>query len=228
MSLARANAARWHVDVHRLGVLGFSSGGALAALLSFGRWPESDRTVADEARSSLPAAIGEVTALDDALDAATRENRPINRPINRPAFTLLLYPSGFNSSEFARSWHMPTFDSHGELGALQPAVRPPPTFIAVAQDDDVVGVEGSVALWASLRRSSAAAVGATGPSSSSNNHALHVFSRGGHGFGVCLPSDDGEEAAFSTTCAPPTGCHGIDACSWLALARAWLQEIGML
>ena len=126
MSLARANAARWHVDVHRLGVLGFSSGGALAALLSFGRWPESDRTVADEARSSLPAAIGEVTALDDALDAATRENRPINRPINRPAFTLLLYPSGFNSSEFARSWHMPTFDSHGELGALQPAVRPPP------------------------------------------------------------------------------------------------------
>ena len=227
--LAHANAAKWHIDVHRLGVLGFSSGGALAALLSFGRWTSLEGKALDvKSDQSLlypptptMSPSSELTASDDGLDAAD--------PESRPAFALLLYPSGFNSSEFISNWHMHTLDSHGQLGPLQPSVRPPPTFVGVAQDDDVVGVDGSVALWEALHQRSSAA-GADEWSERGDNHALHVFSRGGHGFGVCLaPRGDGggDEVAVSTTCPPPAGCPGIDACNWVALARAWLREIGM-
>jgi acetyl esterase/lipase len=34
MTLVRSRAAEWHIDPHRLGVLGFSAGGHLAAVLS--------------------------------------------------------------------------------------------------------------------------------------------------------------------------------------------------
>ena len=34
LEIARANASEWHVDAHRIGVIGFSAGGHLAALLS--------------------------------------------------------------------------------------------------------------------------------------------------------------------------------------------------
>eukprot|EP00966_Prymnesium_polylepis_P214859 4975682-Prymnesium_polylepis.1 len=197
MSLARANAARWHVDRERLGVIGFSAGGALAALLSFGRL----------------------------ADAAAED--PGER--TRPAFSLLLYPSGFNSSEFAANWRMPLLDARGALQRpLQPLPHPPPTFIAVAQDDDVVGASGAVELWSAVRRSSGEALGATAGGGAPSTHALHVFAKGGHSFGVCLPDRGGGETAFSTTCAPPRGCPGIDACAWPTLAQRWLTAVGVL
>jgi len=62
--LVRSRAAEEHIDVHRIGVMGFSAGGELAALAST-RSGEGDPAAAD----------------------------PIDRQSSRPAFQALLYPA---------------------------------------------------------------------------------------------------------------------------------------
>lgn len=64
LGMVRSHAAEWHIDPHRIGVLGFSAGGHLAAALS----THFDRRV-------YPA-----------IDAADRESC-------RPDFTVLIYPA---------------------------------------------------------------------------------------------------------------------------------------
>jgi acetyl esterase/lipase len=68
MRITRAHAAEWHLDPNRIGVIGFSAGGNLAALLSL--YPD-DHTV-----ESTPAA----SEIDTKVDA-------------RPSFVILGYPA---------------------------------------------------------------------------------------------------------------------------------------
>jgi acetyl esterase/lipase len=62
--------------------------------------------------------------------------------------------------------------------------RTPPCFLMCAADDDVVPVENSILMFQSLRRMNVAA-------------ALHVFDRGGHGFGLWPRQDPSDPSASS-------------------------------
>lgn len=129
MRLIRAQAARWRIDPDRVGVMGFSAGGHLAASLAT-RYRER---------------IGAPVDAADVLEV-------------RPDFVLLAYPVvsmreglahagsrqrllGAAPSTEAQARHSP--DLHVDAGV-------PPVFLLHAQDDDVVPVGNSLALHAAL------------------------------------------------------------------------------
>lgn len=167
MRLIRARATEFGIDPRRVGVMGFSAGGHVAASLA---------TRADA--RTYPA----VDAAD-ALDA-------------RPDFQLLLYPvidmglARRCASESAQAaCAQPTSIAHpgSRQRLLGPAAdaaavrayslqtrvdaRTPPAFLVHAQDDAVVPVDNSLRYYDALRHAGVPA-------------ELHLFAHGGHGFGV--------------------------------------------
>jgi acetyl esterase/lipase len=128
MSLVRSRAKEWGYDPERIGILGFSAGGHLAATTA----TNFDR------RAYEP--------IDEADQASIRPN-----------FAILVYPAYLV-----------------ENGKLQPEIRvspeSPPTFFAHAGDDRI-GPENSIAMYQALKQA-----GVPGE--------LHIFSTGGHGFGM--------------------------------------------
>ncbi len=149
MRLIAADAGARGYDAQRIGVLGFSAGGHLAARLGNG-W-------------SRPA-----YAAVDGADAA---------PVPRPRASGLLYPVVKIAGPIA---HPGSRDELGGKAASSPAAldadhavgsATPPTWIAAAIDDAVVPVDNSLALFAALRTAAVPT-------------ELHLFERGGHGFGL--------------------------------------------
>ena len=132
LGLIRHQADSRGIDPQRIGVLGFSAGGHLAAVLS---------NVHDE-RSYPPV---------DAADEASC----------RPDFSVLIYP-GYLASKVREGAVAP------EL-RIQPGATPP-TFLAMSQDDPV-GVENALVYYAALQQAKVAA-------------ELHLYPRGGHGYGL--------------------------------------------
>lgn len=132
LGLLRHRAGDLGLDSRRIGVLGFSAGGHLAAALS------------NRHESRTYPAV-------DAADAGSC----------RPDFCLLIYPAYLTGRE------------HGMTLAPELPVaagRTPPTFLAMAQDDDI-GVEGALVYYQALH---AAGVPAE----------MHLYPRGGHGYGL--------------------------------------------
>ncbi len=131
MGIVRAHAAEWGIDPKRVGVLGFSAGGNLCAVL---------------AANAAARTYGHVDSSDD-------------EPC-RPAFQILIYPAYLVAEK--------------NLSALVPevAVTPatPPTFMAMAEDDEV-HVENILAYGWALKQAGVPC-------------ALTVFPKGGHGFGL--------------------------------------------
>lgn len=131
LRLIRADAAARGLDPHRIGVMGFSAGGHVAASLGT-RFDETIYT---------------------AIDAADRESA-------RPDFMLLVYPVIDMGERFAhpgsRTRLLGPAPTTADVAAysLQNRVtaKTPPTFLLHAADDDVVPVENSLAFHASLRR----------------------------------------------------------------------------
>lgn len=130
LSLLRARAGDWGVDPQRIGVLGFSAGGHLAAWLLC----EGDRRAA-----GYPAGV------DD--------------PSCRPDFGILIYPA-----------YLAAAQSRREQPAIRPEQKPGPVFLVHAADDSL-GPENSLEFFLTLKRAGVPA-------------ELHVFQRGGHGFGM--------------------------------------------
>ena len=132
MGLARFHAAEWHIDPHKLGVLGFSAGGYLVAEISthFGR------------RLYAP------------VDAADKESC-------RPDFAVGVYPGHL------RVGH------HGyKLNPNVPVTQQtPPTFLLQAEDDNVDGVNQSLAYYIALKNARAPV-------------EMHLYAKGGHAFGL--------------------------------------------
>src|SRR5579884_442416 len=134
LSLVRQRAAEWHIDPHKIGVLGFSAGGHLVAATStfYGK------------------------RIYKSVDAADQQSC-------RPDFAIAIYP-GHISIGFAESdarvgkkpfpLHIPPGADH-ELG-LNPNLhitrQTPPTFVLQAEDDNVDGVSQAVAYFLALKK----------------------------------------------------------------------------
>ncbi|HUJ23935.1 MAG TPA: alpha/beta hydrolase [Bryobacteraceae bacterium] len=133
LGLVRFQAAKWHIDPHKIGVLGFSAGGHLSAALS------------THFEKRLYAAV----------DAADKESC-------RPDFAVAIYPghlslsaAQWDATRGAKKYvlHYPvTADKHLGLNPDIPVTRQtPPTFLLQAEDDHVDNVNDSLAYYIALK-----------------------------------------------------------------------------
>lgn len=150
MRLLRARASTWGLDPARIGVIGFSAGGHLAARLAYRHALQTYRAVDDaDARPARPdaaALIYPVIAMDDpTAHAGSREQLLGAAP----------------DPQRIRSYSADSF--------VPPDA--PPTFILHAADDSTVPLDNALRMAAALR-------------SAGIPVDLHVYSAGGHGFGL--------------------------------------------
>ena len=156
LGLVRLHAAEWHIDPHKIGVLGFSAGGHLAAAMS---------THFDK-------------RLYPPVDAADKESC-------RPDFAVGIYPGhlslsvaesdarqGTKKFVLPASAHRPGADKHLELNPdLHVTSQVPPTFLVQAEDDHVDSVYFPLAYYIALIKAGVPA-------------EMHVYAQGGHAFGL--------------------------------------------
>ncbi len=156
LGLVRLNAAEWHIDPHKVGVLGFSAGGHLVVAM----------TNHFEKRIYLP------------IDEADRESC-------RPDFGIALYPghlSRAGSEEDAREgkakFPLPPRDklslADDNLGVnpdLHPTSQTPPTFLLQAEDDHIDSVYDSLSYYIALKKVRVPA-------------EIHLYAQGNHAFGL--------------------------------------------
>ncbi len=133
MGLVRFHAAEWHIDPHKIGVLGFSAGGHLSAAIS-----------THFKRRLYPA-----------VDAADNESC-------RPDFAVVIYPGHLSiaAAEWDAKQgtgkfvlHYPaTGDKDLGLNPDIPVTRnTPPTFLLQAEDDHVDNVNDALAYYIALK-----------------------------------------------------------------------------
>jgi len=130
LRLIRRRAREWNVDQRRVGVIGFSAGGHVAA--------------------SLGTRFAE--AIYAPVDAIDRESA-------RPDFMMLVYPvidMGERAHAESRRQLLGTTATATESAAYSPQRRAgadtPPTFLLHATDDESVPVENSLLFFEALRR----------------------------------------------------------------------------
>ena len=133
MGLLRLHAAEWHIDPHKIGVLGFSAGGHLSAAIS----------THYEKR------------LYPAVDTADKESC-------RPDFAVVLYPghlsisaAQWDAEQGGKKFvlHIPAnADKDLSVNPEIPVTRnTPPTFLLQAEDDHVDSVNDSLAYYIALK-----------------------------------------------------------------------------
>ena len=133
MGLVRFHAAEWHIDPHKIGVLGFSSGGHLSAAIS-----------THYAKRLYPA-----------VDAADKESC-------RPDFAAPIYPghlslsaAEWDAEQGTKKFVVPhpaTVDKHLALNPEIPVTpQTPPTFLLQNEDDHVDNVDDSLAYYIALK-----------------------------------------------------------------------------
>src|SRR3989442_4223345 len=132
VGLLRFHAAEWHIDPHKIGVLGFSAGGHLSAAMS----------------------THFAKRLYSAVDAADKESC-------RPDFAVAIYPghlsiaaAEWDAKQVAKKFvvrHPANADKDLGLNPDVPVTsQTPPTFLLQAEDDPVDGVENSLGGWPRL------------------------------------------------------------------------------
>jgi acetyl esterase/lipase len=134
VGLVRFHAAEWHIDQHKIGVLGFSAGGHLSAAMS-----------THFAKRLYPL-----------VDAADKESC-------RPDFAVAIYPGHLSlsaaesdASQGAKKFvvrHPANADKELSLNPDIPVTRQtPPTFLLQAEDDHVDNVNDSLAYYIALKK----------------------------------------------------------------------------
>src|SRR5580658_7351097 len=134
LGLVRFHAAEWHVDSHKIGVLGFSAGGHLAAAIS-----------THYAKRLYPA-----------VDAADKESC-------RPDFAVPIYPghlslsaAEWDAKQGTKKFVVPHPANADKHLALNPEIpvtsQTPPTFLLQAEDDHVDNVDDSLAYYIALKK----------------------------------------------------------------------------
>ena len=154
IGLVRANAARYGVDPARLGFLGFSAGGHLAASIAtrFAApvYKPVDAVLTAQVCVKRPSFCGAlmypVVTMGEGAHLGSRRNLLGNEPAPEQ---ILLYSPEKNVPSDA-----------------------PPCFICLAENDPLVKpLENGIALYQALKVANIVA-------------ELHVFDQGGHGFGI--------------------------------------------
>ena len=156
LGLVRLHAAEWHIDPHKIGVLGFSAGGHLSAAISN-----------HFAQRLYPA-----------VDAADKESC-------RPDFAVALYPGHLSltaaesdARRGTRKFVLPRSE-HPAIAEADLALNPdlhitshtPPTFLLQAEDDHVDNVNDSLSYYIALKNAGVPV-------------EMHLYPHGGHAFGL--------------------------------------------
>jgi len=138
LGLVRLHAAQWHIDPHKIGVLGFSAGGHLVAAMSthFGKrvYPPVDAADKESCRPDFAVAVypGHLSLSAAEQDAKRSANKVV-----------LHYPATANKDL-----------------ALNPDLvvtrQTPPTFLLQAEDDHVDSVNDSLAYYIALKNAGVA------------------------------------------------------------------------
>ncbi len=134
LGLVRFHAAEWHIDPHKIGVLGFSAGGHLSAAIS-----------THFAKRFYPA-----------VDAADKESC-------RPDFAVAIYPGhlSLSAAEWDAQQGVKKFvvphaaNADKDLGSnpeIPVTSQTPPTFLLQAEDDHVDNVDDSLAYYIALKK----------------------------------------------------------------------------
>lgn len=121
LGLVRQHAAEWHVDPHKVGVIGFSAGGHLVAAIST-RFAQRTYPVVDDA---------------DKLSC-------------RPDFAIAVYPGHLWAHEDENDATRDETDLKLRPD-IRVRADTPPTFILQAEDDHVDGVQQSLAYYVALQ-----------------------------------------------------------------------------
>ncbi len=160
LGLVRFHAAEWHIDPHKIGVLGFSAGGHLVAAIS------------NHFEKRL------YPALDDADGQSCR-----------PDFAVAIYPghlsrsaAEWDASQGVKPFPLPPPDplslADKNLG-LNPDIhvtsQTPPTFLLQAENDHIDSVYDSLAYYIALQKAGVPA-------------EMHLYAQGNHAFGL-RPTD---------------------------------------
>lgn len=131
MRVIRANAGEWKLDTARVGAIGMSAGGSLAATLGtqYAKASYAPRDAADRlsARPDFLGLLYPVVSMTDALTHA--QSRELLLGSATPSAALI--------AEFSAEQHV--------------SKDTPPTFLACANDDGSVPPENSVAFYRALR-----------------------------------------------------------------------------
>ena len=156
VGLVRFHAAEWHIDPHKIGVLGFSAGGHLSVAMS----------VHFEKRLYPP------------VDAADRVSC-------RPDFAVVLYPGHLSRSAaewdvkagttkvvLPPRDRLSTADKNLGLNPdIHVTAQTPPTFLLQAENDHVDSVYDSLSYYIALQKAGVPA-------------EMHLYAQGGHAFGL--------------------------------------------
>lgn len=156
MGLVRSHAPEWHIDPHKIGVLGFSAGGHLVAAIS----------------NHLERRFYR------AVDAADKESC-------RPDFAVAVYPghlslhaAEWDAKQGTKKFVLP-HPEHQTISDVYLALNPdlrvtsrtPPTFLLQAEDDHVDSVYDSLAYFIALQKAGVPT-------------EMHLYPYGGHAFGL--------------------------------------------
>ena len=154
MGLVRYHAAEWHIDPHKVGVLGFSAGGHLAAAIS-NHFEKRIYTPVDDADKescrpdfAVPIYPGHLSIAAAESDAKQgRKEFAIGKPEDPEVGPLALNPD------------------------LHVTKQTPPTFLLQAEDDNVDNVDDALSYYIALKDARVPA-------------ELHLYAHGGHAFGL--------------------------------------------
>jgi acetyl esterase/lipase len=156
VGLVRFHAAEWHIDPHKIGVLGFSAGGHLSVAVS----------------------VHFNKRLYPAVDAADQVSC-------RPDFAVAVYPGhlsrsaaesdarvGMSKFSLPQSDRLSLADKNlGSNPDLHITTQTPPTFLLQAEDDHVDSVYDSLSYYIALKKAGIPA-------------EMHLYAEGGHAFGL--------------------------------------------
>jgi acetyl esterase/lipase len=156
VGLVRFHAAEWHIDPHKIGVLGFSAGGHLTVAMSvhFDKRLYSEVDAADEVSCRPDFAVA---IYPGHLSRAAAE-----------------YDTTFGSTKFVLPAPDPLSTVDKNLGLnpdLQVTSQTPPTFLLQAEDDHVDSVYDSLSYYIALQKAGIPA-------------EMHLYAQGNHAFGL--------------------------------------------